>query len=154
MTTVHVSIGNSDDKLTQAEWSSFKWSVESAVRHATSEVYGSWVSPSADPWQNACWAFAIDPGSPQCAYLRSQLRLLGAHYSQDSIAWCRGDTEFMTAAADTWFANAPGWPTGGPSSRRERVTVAVIWLAIIGSMFATAYGIYLAAVFILRAVIL
>jgi hypothetical protein len=83
--TVYVSLGNSDDKLSQARWSEFREQVTAAVRDHAPRVHGNWVSPSADPWQNACIAFELDPA--EAPFLKSELRDLAASFGQDSIAW-------------------------------------------------------------------
>ncbi len=87
-------IGNSDDKLTQAEWSDFVTEVDAVVRPAAVIVYGAWHSPSADPWQNACWS--LEPRDDAVATLRAQLAVIGRHFRQDSIAWADApDVEFL-----------------------------------------------------------
>lgn len=95
--TVYVSIGNSDDKLTQARWSVFWEQVNSEVRGRARQVYGDWLSLPNAPYQNACIAFAVDRGD--AAPLKKHLRDLAALYGQDSIAWAEARTEFIE----------PGW---------------------------------------------
>lgn len=113
MSTVYVSIGNSDDKLTQAEWSMYYQRVDRVVRHAAATVYGAWVSPSAEPFQNACWAIELTAATasadvvtrdgqvthPQ-AWLRDRLAELATRYHQDSIAWADATTTFITPVAE------------------------------------------------------
>lgn len=95
--TVYVSVGNSDDKLTQARWSEFRGLATTAVRDRARQVYGDWVSPSADPWQNACIAFAVD--YDEVPFLKSELRELAAKFGQDSVAWAEVRlTEFVGPA--------------------------------------------------------
>jgi hypothetical protein len=95
--TVYASIGNSDDKLTQARWSEFHDKVTTAVRGLALQVYGDWTSASVDPWQNACIAFEI--GWETSERLQRDLGELAAEYDQDSIAWAEADTRFITPAA-------------------------------------------------------
>lgn len=83
--TVYVSIGNSDDKLTQAEWSRFVADVRGDIICAGGAFLGSWVSPSSDPWQNACWCFTIVPGVRD--RLRECLASRGREFRQDAVAW-------------------------------------------------------------------
>jgi hypothetical protein len=87
--TVYVTIGNSDDKLAQAEWATFRRSVDEVIREAAHRVHGAWVSPSADSWQNACWCVEIDdaPGAFGVRWLRGRLANFAQAYRQDSIAW-------------------------------------------------------------------
>lgn len=95
--TVYASIGNSDDKLTQARWAEFHGKFSAAVRSLALQVYGDWVSPGTDPWQNACIAFEI--GYETSARLQRDLAELAAEYGQDSIAWAEADTQFIRPAA-------------------------------------------------------
>lgn len=91
--TVYVSIGNSDDKLTQARWSAFHKYVNAAVRTVACHVYGNWLSEPSTPWQNSCIAFAITPDRvPQ---LKARLRALAGEFGQDSIAWAQATMAFI-----------------------------------------------------------
>lgn len=95
--TVYVSIGNSDDKLTQADWATFHGVVDAAIRRVAHRVHGAWLSGSADPWQNACWCFVLVPGS-DVTWLRGQLANTAKAYQQDSIAWAEvPETDFLCA---------------------------------------------------------
>jgi len=93
--TVYASIGNSDDKLSQADWHHFHAVFNAAVRHHATRIYGDWVSPSADRWQNARLAFEITADSATA--LRTELAALAAEFHQDSIAWAVADTDFIGA---------------------------------------------------------
>lgn len=94
MATVYSSIGNSDDRLTQARWSEFHALFAAAVRDYATAVHGSWLSVPADPWQNACIAF--DVHANDAGDLKRELRMLAAQYGQDSIAWAEVvGTEFL-----------------------------------------------------------
>jgi hypothetical protein len=90
--TVYISIGNSDDKLSQAEWCSFYTTVDQVIRRAAYRVHGAWASPSTDSWQNACWCIEID----ETAGLRGHLCNAAKAYGQDSIAWAEAPAvEFL-----------------------------------------------------------
>lgn len=93
--TVLVSIGNSDDRLTQHEWHHYHVEVDRTIRKHAATVHGAWTSDSAAPWQNAAWAF--DPPESELAVtsLRVSLRLVADRYRQDSVAWLEGETEFL-----------------------------------------------------------
>ena len=100
--TVYISIGNSDDKLTQREWASFVGEVDSSVRwHSQGTVHGFWLSPSNVPWQNACWCVEYefagdeDTWTEQAEEQKVWLQRLAAKYRQDSIAWAVAETEFL-----------------------------------------------------------
>lgn len=97
MSTVYISIGNSDDKLTQADWAKYVSIVRSIMRTEAGTVHGEWLSLPDSRWQNACWCVEVDD---DC---RSGLResLAGAaHYArQDSIAWAEvASVDFITPA--------------------------------------------------------
>ncbi len=92
--TVHVSIGNTDNGLSQQRWHAFWSDVDACIREHTKRVYGAWVSPSTAPYQNAAWAFE-EPLADVTQALRVALSGYAALYDQDSIAWCRGFTDFI-----------------------------------------------------------
>lgn len=88
--TVYVSIGNSDDRLTQREWSEFIAEVNTAIKESAAEFHGKWTSLPHAPWQNACWC--IEPQASSVGVLRRRLADLGRRYRQDSIAWAEAPT--------------------------------------------------------------
>jgi hypothetical protein len=92
--TVYVSIGNSDDKLGQREWSDFVSDVNVAVCRYAAQVYGWWFSAPDAPWQNGVMAFLLDR---ECEDdLRSRLAVAREKFRQDSIAWAEVHvTEFI-----------------------------------------------------------
>lgn len=95
MITVYISIGNSDDKLTQAEWAAFLIDTHKALADATKDFHGSWFSHPGAPWQNACWCIEIADGV--ASKLKDALRRVAANYRQDSIAWAEAPTtEFLS----------------------------------------------------------
>lgn len=98
-TTWHVAIGNSDDRLAQAEWSEFRQRTDLLIRSLIEDrggtIYGAWVSPSAEPFQNACWAFDAPADVATEAALRTGLRSLARDFRQDSIALNRSETRFL-----------------------------------------------------------
>lgn len=93
MITVYISIGNSDDKLTQAEWAAFYRETCLAVREHAAAVHGQWVSEPASAWQNACWCIEIDDEA--AGFLAAELSGLANVYHQDSIAWAEATTKFI-----------------------------------------------------------
>lgn len=91
---VYVSIGNSDDKLTQRQWRDFTNDVETIILRGASKIHGNWSSGPRDPWQNACWCF--EPWPHLIGQTRQALRLMAARYLQDSIAWAEAkETQFL-----------------------------------------------------------
>lgn len=96
MLTVYISIGNSDDKLTQFEWAEFYEATRLTLREHATRMHGAWMSLPNDPWQNACWC--IEVPDDQAAELRKKLAALCPSYGQDSIAWAEAKTEFLSCA--------------------------------------------------------
>jgi hypothetical protein len=97
---VYISIGNSDDKLTQKEWSNFVADVDDVIEEAATQVHGRWFSQSDAEWQNACWCVEINSNwgrwDNRVMVLRSKLATHARTYGQDSIAWAPvKETEFL-----------------------------------------------------------
>ncbi|MEU1883404.1 hypothetical protein ABZ470_39375 [Streptosporangium sp. NPDC020072] len=94
--TVYVSIGNSDDKLTQREWARFVQDTGYAVHRQAREVHGVWLSPPDWEYQNAC--FCLEIPRDEVRFLKAELAGLCETYRQDSIAWAEAPaTEFIHA---------------------------------------------------------
>jgi len=91
LTTVYVSIGNSDDKLSQSEWSNYLHSFRECMAKFAKEVYGDWVSEPSSSYQNACMGIATE--TPLT--LKAALAILRTEYRQDSVAWAVAETEFI-----------------------------------------------------------
>lgn len=88
-----VSIGNSDDKLTQREWADYFADVRGLIRHRAAHVHGEFASLPSSPYQNACFLFE---GEASEGLLR-ELADLAADYRQTSIAVTIGNTIFVQA---------------------------------------------------------
>jgi hypothetical protein len=102
LVAVHISIGNTDNKLTQAEWSEFVGKVRHVVHNAKAsfdgQIHGEWFSMPDAPWQNACWLVHLPNRSLD--QVKPVLASLAATYRQDSIAWTAGDTEFISRSGN------------------------------------------------------
>lgn len=83
--SVYVSIGNSDNHLTQAEWGQFTWDVKRLIQTHAEDIFGEWYSLPNSEWQNACWCFI--PEGSSVDDLRRQLGHVCRRYRQDSIMW-------------------------------------------------------------------
>lgn len=105
-----ISIGNSDDKLSQQRWSAFVATVRAIIHegaeHGEWEIHGEWFSLPDQPWQNANWCIQIEaatevltPEWQRCEEIRAELRrrlqVQARLYDQDSIAWTEGRVEFL-----------------------------------------------------------
>lgn len=108
---VYICIGNSDDKLTQAEWAQYVEAVDAALgvhrngnrwfastAHRT-HVHGRWFAAPDVPWQSACWCIEFDYDrkitladgrqTTVGADLHTRLAGVAQRYRQDSIAWAQ-----------------------------------------------------------------
>ena len=95
--TVYISIGNSDDKLTQNEWCAFVEDVRQALRNLALAQHAEWFSASDSPWQNACWC--VEVREVMVRDLRNRLATIAKAYYQESIAWAVAEPEFIQAAS-------------------------------------------------------
>jgi hypothetical protein len=95
--TIHVAIGNSDNRLTQQEWSSYFHEVDLLVRSAAPHIHGTWLSASESPYQNACWGFELSETGWYRRRVQDALREIAGRYGQDSVAWNESETEFLPA---------------------------------------------------------
>lgn len=88
-----IQIGNSDDKLTQREWSSYANRVAMYIDSYKSQHHFSGTSNAVSPWQNACFVFDI-PTSERESLIKG-LRNIATEFRQESIAIMTGTTEFI-----------------------------------------------------------
>lgn len=102
--TVYATIGNSDDKLSQAQWAQFTGEFVETIRIQADEIHGVWWSAPDTPWQNCCVGFSIEDETlpPECAptarelgrnrieLLKRSLTKLREFYGQEAVAWVVG----------------------------------------------------------------
>lgn len=96
---VYVSIGNSDDKLSQSEWAVFLGSVREVLRRHASAVHGEWYSAPDAGYQNACFCVEFSSASDlavKVGVVQMSLERTRQDYQQDSVAWAVAEqTEFI-----------------------------------------------------------
>lgn len=82
---VYISIGNSDDHLSQADWAQF-WLDITAEVVSIGHTHGAWFSNSVSQWQNACWCveYATDQDAAEA---RETAAGIGRKHHQDAITW-------------------------------------------------------------------
>lgn len=85
MNVVHVTIGNSDDRLTQRAWSAYVHDVTTVVRDYCSEIYGVFASDSVSCYQNMHISARV--ADENILKLRGRLIGLRGMYHQSSIAF-------------------------------------------------------------------
>ena len=99
--TIYVSIGNSDNTLTQHEWAAFQDELfvyfEDQAHDDVVEIHGIWYSAPNSEFQNMCVCFDImDTSGVSATVLKEVLRGLADAYKQESIAWAEAETTFLT----------------------------------------------------------
>ena len=98
MPTIFISIGNSDDKLTQEQWSWYVTDMHRLVDRWALKTHGRWFSEASSQYQNACWCFEVMASIIPA--MKNDLAHRASVYHQDSIALMEGTTEFILAAKD------------------------------------------------------
>lgn len=86
---VYVTIGNSDDKLNQVDWSAYVAAVRYWCKRVATQTFGEWYSLPDSPWQNACIGFETE--EVRIPALKQELELARRDFRQDSIAWAEMD---------------------------------------------------------------
>lgn len=94
-----VSIGNSDDKLTQEQWSKFCEEVVALVKSYGKNVFFIGYTGPAQPWQSA--TFVFEPWDGDETLFLQRLRGVLATYRQDSAAVVVGETKFVRSQSVT-----------------------------------------------------
>lgn len=91
--TAVVQIGNSDDKLTQAEWNSFHDATNFIIENISNSIHFSGASYPTEKWQNAAWVF--DVTQQRITELEDLLSIVCHKFKQDSVAVLYGKTIFI-----------------------------------------------------------
>jgi hypothetical protein len=99
MITYVVQIGNSDNKLSQAEWALFIDSLSYFLADLKVQIHFFGFSNPAAPRQNCCAVFEASDSTASAQDLRSGLAGLAKKFNQDSIALTGGITQFVEAGS-------------------------------------------------------
>lgn len=91
--TVTIQIGNSDDKLSQSEWSHYVCYMRVVVEEYATKVHFSGLSDGDAPWQNACWV--IEPIEDDISDLVIDIRRVRKMFRQESMAITVGTTRMV-----------------------------------------------------------
>ena len=75
-----VSIGNTDNRLTQQEWSQFVSEINNALSRA-GKIHFFGGAPNWERWQNVAWIAELDKSVVECSARISEIR---EKYKQDS----------------------------------------------------------------------
>ena len=90
---IYIGIGNSDDKLSQAEWSDFVRDALEACQVAGT-INGAWFSEPTARYQNGCFCIR-QPKPAKEKWLRAQLANIALEYEQDAISWAEASTDLI-----------------------------------------------------------
>lgn len=93
MTTLTIQIGNTDNKLTQQQWSDFVLETNQTIAQYAQAVHFFGGSPNWYAWQNVCWVIEI--GRTLLPVLKRDLVTLKDRFNQESLAWTLGETVFI-----------------------------------------------------------
>lgn len=91
MKTIYVSIGNSDNKLTQQTWHYYCGRVRGLL-NTSGKFHGEWYSLPNSEFQNACWCVEISYGF---VGVKRALAQIAAMFQQDSISWAEAKTTMI-----------------------------------------------------------
>jgi len=95
MTIAHIAIDNSDDKLTQREWSNYcidlieVFNTEETIHFSEVQIHGVWYSAAMSPFQNMC--ICVDVPDEVVLDIKEILSGICKEYRQDSIQWTVAD---------------------------------------------------------------
>lgn len=93
LTNFVISIGNSDNKLSQKEWHAFVTTVKNYIDISAEKVHFFGGSETYAPWQNVAWLGEID--GDDVLWLEECLRETKKIYRQDSIFIMYGEGKFL-----------------------------------------------------------
>ena len=88
-----VQIGNSDNKLRQADWARFVQRVGGIVRECATTIHFFGGPEKWAAWQKVCWVF--DGEESRLMNLKVRLTEARKEFLQDSAAVTVGETEFV-----------------------------------------------------------
>lgn len=95
--TITIQIGNTDDKLTQAEWSDYvtlvRDYIERYVEDRAANVLFFGASANYERCQNAAWVVSITVEHEPL--LRDDISTARRKFRQVSAAWTTGETSFV-----------------------------------------------------------
>jgi hypothetical protein len=91
----YISIGNSDDRLTQKKWAGFNIAIMARIKPLATVTHGEWSSAPWAPYQNACWCLEFPDDPRVMTEVREVLAEIRDDFGQDSIAFATATTEFI-----------------------------------------------------------
>lgn len=84
---VVISTGNTDNRLTQQQWSSMVHEMDLLIQEVAVQVHFFGGPSNYAPWQNAAWIAELDAAGAEIKTLelRSELVKIRERYKQDSV---------------------------------------------------------------------
>lgn len=89
----YITIGNSDDKLSQHRWSKFCASVIDTCNYYASEVFIVGHTKPDDPWQTMI--VSVELPLVNVESMQEELRNIKRIFQQESIAWAKAEVTFL-----------------------------------------------------------
>ena len=90
---VVISIGNSDNKLTQLQWSDYVSEVEDLIYKSYCRIHFFAGSETYKPWQNVLWLLEFN--EVYLPMLEAELKVIRERYNQDSVAIMIGKVKLI-----------------------------------------------------------
>jgi hypothetical protein len=88
-----ISIGNTDNKLTQQQWSVFVAAVNDVLKHY-GKIHFFGGAPNWEPWQNVAWIVECSCAA-DVANFSVALEAIRKQHDQDSIFILQGSGKFI-----------------------------------------------------------
>ena len=90
---ITVSIGNSDNRLTQTEWHNFVNDMKLVIQLNTIQIHFFGGAPNWDPWQNVAWIAELEEG--RLEGIQAAITKVRERYKQDSAMVMIGEARFI-----------------------------------------------------------
>jgi hypothetical protein len=91
--TLTIQVSNSDNKLTQEEWSKMIDQMGGFLKHIDADIHFAGGSSPEKAWQNYCYVVNVVEGVVNTVF--NYVSYSAYRYKQDSIAVTGGQTEFV-----------------------------------------------------------
>jgi hypothetical protein len=91
MKTITLQIGNTDNKLTQIEWSDFVGDIAIMLEKLDAKIHFFGGPMNWEIWQNVAWVFEAQNDN----MIFQEVKRIRRKFGQDSAAWTEGDTIFI-----------------------------------------------------------
>lgn len=90
---VVISVGNTDNKLSQAEWHDFTFELNVEINQTSAKVHFFGGPPNWFKWQNVAWILEVD--AEDVVYLQKRTRQVREKFGQTSVFFMIGDGQLI-----------------------------------------------------------